>query len=50
MGELNDFREWAVKLGHYHTIESVDRYLMLLENRKAKLRESESAKNYQKKT
>jgi hypothetical protein len=33
MYELLKFRRWALERHHYHTIEALDRYFMLLENR-----------------
>ncbi len=33
MNELLKFREWALKLHHYQTINALDRYFMLLENK-----------------
>ena len=30
MGGLLEFRKWAVRLGHYHAHEAVDRYLDVL--------------------
>ncbi len=32
MNELLKFREWALKLHHYQTINALDRYFMLLKN------------------
>ena len=31
MDELMKFRKWAVDLGHYQTIDAVDRYLNYLD-------------------
>ena len=34
--ELMKFRAWALKIGHYHVVSGVDRYLAMLESLKEK--------------